>query len=392
MSKELKQPLPNMPSSPFPSMSTNNNSHRHPPPPPLTATDSSATSPTPTHEKLSNSLTRTLSKKLFSSSSNSNSRNHPPLTAIHQQPSPIENKDAFGNGAHSASQQTQQNTTLHFAPNMSGQISPSLPSSSSSIYNQAATPRPNFLSDHHSPNRVRFPPPTEHNDTLPSPSRATPPALNSVPNKPKNSSPGSNGNPSNNGRQPGDSNNVSNNTSATSEGTKSFRVTLDDPCYKVLPAAMKKYNISDDWRLYALYIVYGKEERCLAMDERPLILFKQLDKEGKNPMFMLRKQPQYGGGTVIGGDTHSGSGALTPGGSASQDQGVATTGGATGINILPNTGTPPEGSGFRSHLNASSSPNVSTSAPTAMVMGATTAATSNSTPASSTHTPPSGMI
>lgn len=70
---------------------------------------------------------------------------------------------------------------------------------------------------------------------------------------------------------------------------KSFRVSMEDPCYKVLPAALKKYNINAPWEQYALYIVYGNEERCLDMHEKPLILFKQLDKEGKKPMFMLRK-------------------------------------------------------------------------------------------------------
>ena len=70
---------------------------------------------------------------------------------------------------------------------------------------------------------------------------------------------------------------------------KSFRVSMDDPCHKVLPAALKKYNIQADWRQYALYIVYGDQERCLGLDEKPLILFKQLDKEGRKPMFMLRR-------------------------------------------------------------------------------------------------------
>lgn len=74
---------------------------------------------------------------------------------------------------------------------------------------------------------------------------------------------------------------------------KSFRVSMDDPCHRVLPAALKKYNIHADWRQYALYIVYGDQERCLALDERPLILFKQLEKEGRKPMFMLRKQLNF---------------------------------------------------------------------------------------------------
>ncbi|KAK6333464.1 Adaptor for signal transduction [Orbilia javanica] len=75
----------------------------------------------------------------------------------------------------------------------------------------------------------------------------------------------------------------------TVEIFKSFRVSMDDPCYKVLPAALKRYNIQADWQHYALYIVYGDQERCLGYEEKPLILFKQLDKEGKKPMFMLRR-------------------------------------------------------------------------------------------------------
>ena len=70
---------------------------------------------------------------------------------------------------------------------------------------------------------------------------------------------------------------------------KSFRVSMEDPCWKVLPAALKKYQINADWRQYALYIVYGDQERCLGLEEKPLILFKQLDREGKKPMFMLRR-------------------------------------------------------------------------------------------------------
>ena len=84
---------------------------------------------------------------------------------------------------------------------------------------------------------------------------------------------------------------------------KSFRVSIDDPCHKVLPVALKKYNITADWRQYALYIVHGDQERCLGLNERPLILFKQLDKEGRKPMFMLRKHaaPQEGHVSTVGG-------------------------------------------------------------------------------------------
>lgn len=76
---------------------------------------------------------------------------------------------------------------------------------------------------------------------------------------------------------------------ASVEIFKSFRVSWEDPCYKVLPAALRKYNIHNDPKDYALYIVYGDQERCLQLDEKPLLLFKQLEREGRKPMFMLRK-------------------------------------------------------------------------------------------------------
>lgn len=69
---------------------------------------------------------------------------------------------------------------------------------------------------------------------------------------------------------------------------KSFRVTMEDPCYKVLPAALKKYKINDDWKMYALFICFGNTERCLSYDEKPLLLFQKLKEGGQRPVFMLR--------------------------------------------------------------------------------------------------------
>jgi hypothetical protein len=114
-------------------------------------------------------------------------------------------------------------------------------------------------------------------------------------------------------------------SNASVEIFKSFRVSMDDPCYKVLPAALKKYQINAPWDQYALYIVYGNEERCLGLDEKPLILFKQLDKEGKKPMFMLRKTnnapadgsgdaPGSAGLAASGGTRSAGMGYDPPGG------------------------------------------------------------------------------
>ena len=91
---------------------------------------------------------------------------------------------------------------------------------------------------------------------------------------------------------------------------------MDDPCYKVLPAALKKYQINAPWDQYALYIVYGDQERCLGLEEKPLILFKQLDKEGKKPMFMLRKtnNAQVDGTGEVPGSAGLGSAATRGGG------------------------------------------------------------------------------
>jgi hypothetical protein len=44
---------------------------------------------------------------------------------------------------------------------------------------------------------------------------------------------------------------------AVSNPMKSFRVNLDDPCWKVLPAAMKKYDVKGKEEDYRLYITYG---------------------------------------------------------------------------------------------------------------------------------------
>lgn len=97
---------------------------------------------------------------------------------------------------------------------------------------------------------------------------------------------------------------------------KSFRVSIEDPCEKVLPVALKRYQINDDWRQYALYIVHGDQERCLGLQEKPLMLFKQLDREGRKPMFMLRKHASPAG---EGWSSAGGAGAGGGGGGGSAD-------------------------------------------------------------------------
>ncbi|KAL1406181.1 hypothetical protein Q8F55_007869 [Vanrija albida] len=77
-------------------------------------------------------------------------------------------------------------------------------------------------------------------------------------------------------------------TMSAEGAAKSFRVTMEDPCWRVLPAALKKYKINDDWRVYALFICYANTERCLSYDEKPLLLFQKLKDNGQRPVFMLR--------------------------------------------------------------------------------------------------------
>ncbi|KAF8661324.1 hypothetical protein AX16_001420 [Volvariella volvacea WC 439] len=79
----------------------------------------------------------------------------------------------------------------------------------------------------------------------------------------------------------------------SSDNLKSLKVSLDDPTWKVLPAALRKYRINNDiWQNYAMFICYGSPgnriERCLSYDEKPLLLFQKLKDLKKSPVFMLK--------------------------------------------------------------------------------------------------------
>ncbi|KAF2458293.1 hypothetical protein BDY21DRAFT_342091 [Lineolata rhizophorae] len=84
--------------------------------------------------------------------------------------------------------------------------------------------------------------------------------------------------------------------------------TIDDPCHAVLAKAVRKYGIPFDWRDYTLVIsttscvrtdahggTYCRgEDRAILPDEKPLRLFKELDKQGLKPMFLLRRKEFVG--------------------------------------------------------------------------------------------------
>ena len=61
--------------------------------------------------------------------------------------------------------------------------------------------------------------------------------------------------------------------STSSDNLKSFKVSLDDPAWKVLPAALKKYKINnDDWQNYAMFICYGSTGKLNSNSQLHLIL------------------------------------------------------------------------------------------------------------------------
>lgn len=52
----------------------------------------------------------------------------------------------------------------------------------------------------------------------------------------------------------------------SSDHLKSFKVNLEDPTWKVLPGALKKYRINnEDWQSYAMLICYGPSGIVFAM-------------------------------------------------------------------------------------------------------------------------------
>ncbi|KAH3674858.1 hypothetical protein WICMUC_003061 [Wickerhamomyces mucosus] len=78
------------------------------------------------------------------------------------------------------------------------------------------------------------------------------------------------------------------------EPLKQLRASTDDPCSKILQAAMKRHKLNDDWRNYALVICYGDKERILELDEKPVLIFKELKERGEHPAIMLRQKADFG--------------------------------------------------------------------------------------------------
>lgn len=101
-----------------------------------------------------------------------------------------------------------------------------------------------------------------------------------------------------------------NKTQSPLEPLKQLRASKEDSCERVLKSAMARYNLNDqDWRKYVLVICYGEQERILDLNEKPVVIFKNLKQQGLHPSIMLRKRgdfqeldmTQYNGDITPGG-------------------------------------------------------------------------------------------
>lgn len=80
----------------------------------------------------------------------------------------------------------------------------------------------------------------------------------------------------------------------SNEPLKQLRASKEDSCEKILKNAMKRHNLADhDWRQYVLVICYGDQERILELEEKPVVIFKNLKQQGLHPAIMLRRRGDF---------------------------------------------------------------------------------------------------
>lgn len=348
MVKEHSQPLPYGPNSQYSAAQTSPELYNH----------SLTSPPVGINANEKSSLARTFSKKLLlGSTPKNNSPTHVPNT-IHEGRTFADNTSLDPSAAATAA-------SNHLTAQMSGGLSASsIPNSSPSAIPQPSPTSPAPYQPHTLASRSynrdgNTSAPTTSRSTYdghsdePMRSNTTPQLLSNGPTSASKLNPQNNTlasssasiAPSTKGELSRDRTNTASSTNPPSSAAadpagveifKSFRVGLEDPCYKVLPAALRKYNIQADWRHYALYIVFGDQERCVGLEEKPLSLFKQYDKEGKKPMFMLRKLAQ---GSVEGNDqlaqAAGGGTGLGVGGLRDVSSSASLRGPAPGFNHVP---------------------------------------------------------
>lgn len=72
------------------------------------------------------------------------------------------------------------------------------------------------------------------------------------------------------------------------ESYKTIPINFDDICSSVLPKALTKWKIVDDWKSYALFVKFDGNVLCLSYDDRPLELYRQLSSKYKMVFFYLQ--------------------------------------------------------------------------------------------------------
>lgn len=93
----------------------------------------------------------------------------------------------------------------------------------------------------------------------------------------------------------------------STEPLKQMRASKEDSCERILKNAMKRHNLSDqDWRQYVLVICYGDQERILDLEEKPVVIFKNLKQQGLHPAIMLRRRGDFAEVDIEGNATPGG--------------------------------------------------------------------------------------
>lgn len=83
-------------------------------------------------------------------------------------------------------------------------------------------------------------------------------------------------------------------SSGSNEPLKQLRASKEDSCERILKNAMKRHHLNDqEWKQYVLVICYGDQERLLDLEEKPVVIFKNLKQQGLHPAIMLRRRGDF---------------------------------------------------------------------------------------------------
>ena len=68
-----------------------------------------------------------------------------------------------------------------------------------------------------------------------------------------------------------------------------YTVTFDDPCSFILPMALQHFEIHDDWHEFVLFAAGNTTERCIAYDEKPLMILQRMREIMPETKLILRR-------------------------------------------------------------------------------------------------------